>query len=89
MHRFQVGPPTMPPFDLPIPLRFVPQVKQTLGELYKAAYALGAADGFSIGLAAGEAAGILTGVALGLVTSAAIAAISTAIVLLFRRREPR
>ena len=61
-----IGPPPMPPVDLPIPLRWVPSVKQTLDGVYKAAYALGLADGFGAGLTVGEAGGQVVGFLLGL-----------------------
>lgn len=57
----ELGPPPMPPVDLPIPLRWVPSVRQTLDGVYKAAYALGLADGFGAGLTVGEAGGQVVG----------------------------
>lgn len=85
MQRFTFGPPPFPHVDLPVPLRLVPQVRQTLGELYKAAYGLGAADGFAAGFAAGEAVGTLAGVLIGLAVSVAAVLIATGAILLFRR----
>ncbi len=57
----ELGPPPMPPVDLPIPLRWVPSVKQSLEGVYKAAYAMGLADGFNAGLVVGEAGGQVVG----------------------------
>lgn len=85
----RLGPPTPPPFDtsfLPFPVRNNPQIKQALGEVYKAAYALGAGDGFSVGFAAGEAAGLVAGVLLGLFAAATVVVIATCVASILRPR---
>lgn len=57
-----LSPPEPPAFDLPLPVRYLKPVRVAIGEAYKGAYLLGAADGVGIGQTIGYAEGHVAGV---------------------------
>lgn len=48
--RHFISPPPMPPIELPVPLRYMPAVKQAVTEVCKGMYYSGAMDGFACGM---------------------------------------
>lgn len=86
----RLGPPDIPVDTsfLPVFVRNSPAVKQALGDAVKAAYALGAGDGFSVGFSAGEGAGFLGGFLAGLFLSTVVVILAAIVVSILRPHRP-
>jgi len=87
----RLGPPDIPVDTsfLPVFVRNNPAVKQALGDAVKAAYALGAGDGFSVGFSAGEGAGFLGGLFAGLLVASVVVVVAACVISILRPHPPR